>query len=171
MLTKVVLAAFLLVFALLPAHADTQRTQDGLKSDHDGPINVKWVEHSHHGRKLVHTLRTYEPWRAKILDDGDGTIQTNISRGPDQSTDTSRVMVVYFDGGRLHARMDNVARREATVIGYGDVTRPDRRTVRVTFPRWFLKRDGLGAYRYTVLVFHDGIDDVPDDNTKILHRL
>ena len=165
----VVVGLALVAVISVTATADTKRTQDDLAHDAaEGSLDIKWVEHSHDGRKLVHTIRTYQTWRSLYLK-GDRTIQINISRGASPGADVERVMVIAMEDRRLRTKMFNVV--NDTVVGYGNVSRPDRRTVKVTFPRWFIQREGLEAYRYQTQIFDDGTDHLPSSGPGLLHRL
>ena len=164
-----ILGLLLMVSVLLPAPsiANTKRTQDDAAHDAAStPFDIKWVKHGHAGRKLAHTISTYEGWRSSKLGDN-GKFQINIAPG---KAGVTRIIVIYLDGGELVSKMYNVFDGSETV-GRPQVRRPTSRTVRVTFPKRWLKR-GLEAYRYDVLYAEQMTEDtVPNDEGSILHRM
>lgn len=170
------LAAVLVVLAggTTATLADTERIEDKPAHDNDVvPIDIDWVEHGHDGRKLVHTFHSYDRWKARQF--RDDAIQTTISWGAEPTSRVQRLFTIFYRNGRLRANMIAFG-RTARIVGHPEVTRPNSRSVRVTFPRWFIRRGNeLNAYRYRVQVLLErhnrGYDEVPSGGPKIIHRL
>ncbi|MEA2453475.1 MAG: hypothetical protein QOG04_2185 [Actinomycetota bacterium] len=160
--------AFLLGIA--PAGADTVRTQDDVAHDaSSASMDIKWVGHGHAGKKLAHVISTYEAWRSSDL--GNGVLQINIAPGADGGEGVTRIIVIYLDGTKLVSKMYDVAHSGSRVVGHPDVSRSTARSVKVTFPKRFI-RWKVKAYRWDALYAEQRTEDtVPSDDSRILHRL
>jgi hypothetical protein len=151
------------------AAADTATVRDAA-GDTNGPIDLSAASHGHRRAKLVHTLRTHELWRGRALR-GDGVINLTFNRQDGQDKGVERVMVVDYQSGGLVAKMfDVIHDRE---VGEVLLRRPDLRTLRLVFPKRYVKRQDPGPYRWTVGVTDDkGLDHLPEPERRaILHRI
>ena len=164
MLCAVVACALLLSPA---AGADTKRIMDTPAHDSQSTFDIEWIKHGHDGKKLVHVISTYDRWRTSEL--GENSFQINISPG-DGSPSVRRILVIWLDGSNLKAKMMDVS-NGSEVVGYPPVSRPTARAVKVTMPKWYIRR-GLQAYRWQAFVHEGQVDDmVPSDESFILHRV
>jgi hypothetical protein len=166
---KLFLCCVASLLLMAPAGANTNRVQDSPANDSTGSMDIEWVQHGHAGKKLAHVISTYDPWRDVDLGDN-GVFQINISAGDDRPSLT-RIIVIYLDGGQHEAKMFDVAHNGSRVVGYPDVSRPTARSVKVTFPkRWV--RWKVQAYRWEAFYAENDVKDtVPSDGPMILHRM
>ena len=166
---KMLCAVAACVLLLAPgAGADTKRIVDTPAHDSQSAFDIEWIKQGHYGRKLVHVISTYEGWRTSEL--GENKFQINIKSGADTSNPLTHIIVIYLDGSRLEAKMMDVS-NGSEVVGYPPVSRPTRHSVKVTFPKRYI-RSGLQAYRWQAFVADQQVDDmVPSDESFILHRV
>jgi hypothetical protein len=172
-------AAFLSVAAGLVAHSDEIWTRDNLRRDAGGPLDLSAVFHGHRGGRLVHTLRTYDPWRGRWLQGNRNSIQLTFDGQDDGGESVERVLAIDYRDGELVANMMNVVQERSKVVGRARIERPTRKILRLVFPVRLLKREPLDAYRWEAHVFYDGpgcptycADEVPRSGEPgILHNL
>lgn len=163
------------------ATADEIVRRDELRHDAGGPLDLREASHGHRGAKLVHTLRTYDPWRPRWLRGDRDVINLTFDRQDSGSESVERVLVVDWENGRLGAEMADVLTDPPTELGSVRVERPTRRTLRLIFPRRMLKGSApLEAYRWRVNVTYEGpgcegsfcFDLLPESGRPgILHEL
>lgn len=161
-------AALAIAAHAFPATADTKRVQEDVAHDAStAKLDIKWVQHGHSGRKLAHVISTYDTWRNADLGDN-GKFQINISPGPDNPSVT-RIVVIYLDQGKMEAKFFDLS-HGSEVKGYPPVTRPTARSVKVVFPkRWV--RKGLKAYKWEALYAEDNVKDTVPGDRFILHSM
>lgn len=138
------------------ASGDEVTVRDNLRRDAGGPLDLKDVSHGHRGRRLVHTLRTYDAWRGRWLRGRTDNIQLTFNRQDGGEHKVERVLAVDYFEGELTARMINVTRDRLPLVGYAKIERPSRTILTLVFPRRFLKRRDFAAYRWGAYVFYDG---------------
>lgn len=163
----------------LVATADDQTVRDDVRRDASGPLDLKEVSHGHRGRRLIHTLRTYDAWRGRWLRGERDVINLTFDRQDARNAGVERVLVVDYADGRLVSGMFNVLTEPPTRLGGARIERPSRRVIRLIFPRRLLKRSGLRSYRWRANVTYEGpgcdsycIDHLPEHERRgILHDL
>ena len=167
-----VLVLLAVASAFIPSASMADRTRVVDTPAHDSEsaaFDIEWVKHGHAGRKLSHVISTYDTWRVADLGDN-GTFQINISPGADTPASIRRIIVIYLEGSKLAAKMYNVS-NGSEVEGHPEVSRPTSRSVKVTFPKRWVRR-GIDAYRWEALFAEQSTEDiVPSDESSILHRL
>lgn len=139
------------IFASLSvtARADFYRVTD--RNDDPGALDVRVTTAGHHDGRLRHKVRTYDSWRARDLKGATNWIAVWFSTDdPTDNEGSERLLLVdYRKGGGLVARMYSEWQERLTSVGKARVSRLDRSTVRVTFPRRLLGRD-VRHYRWFV---------------------
>ncbi len=161
------------------ATGDEVTVRDNLRRDAGGPLDLAAVSHGHRGARLVHTLRTYEPWRGRWLRGRTNNIQLTFDRQDGGQHRVERVLAVDYFEGELIARMLNVTGDRIRVVGYAKIERPHRRILTLVFPQRLLKRREFDAYRWGAYVFYAGPgcesycgDEIPRSGApRILHDL
>lgn len=160
------------------ASGDVSRVRDRRGDSSARAIDIKWVQHGHRDGKLLHTVRTYRPWRKVWLKDW-SAINFTFDRKDGRRRNVERVLVVVYRKGRLVARMGDVTSKQTRWIGRGEVRRPNGKTLKVLFERRLLGRH-FGAYDwgYTMMIQDAGpcdqvcSDSVPElGSPAIRHRL
>lgn len=135
----------LLVLGLLQgtAFADTTTRTDG--DDANGLLDLQSGTHTHlrradSQRLLVHELRTHEAWREREW--GDSYVRVLFSTDDDPTWE--RQLYVARTGGNFYAEMTS---RRGKIVGYAKVFRPNRRTLRMEFPKALLPT-GTDSYKW-----------------------
>lgn len=165
----------------LVATADEVTTRDDLRRDAGGPLDLKEVSHGHRGNKLVHTLRTYDPWRSRWFKGRRDVINLTFDRQDSGADSVERVLVVDWSDGRLRGEMADVLTDPPNELGTVRIERPTRRVLRLIFPERLLRgTDPLVAYRWRASVSYKGpgcsdsfcFDLLPESGRQsILHEL
>lgn len=151
-----VLSLALVLVVPLPVAADVVTRSDGRASD-NGPLDIKNVSHGHRDPRLIHTLKTYEPWRNRALRNGSSWISLLFDRRSSSLDDDRYLRIDYSEQRGLYARMTTLGTHgPGEFIGRVDVWRPGRRAVRVRFPKRFLGRS-VGRYEWRAITsYEDG---------------
>jgi hypothetical protein len=145
------------------AHADTRTVPD--PDDTGGPLDVMTITQRHiettqpGQRLLVHSIEMYEPWDNSVLADSPNSM--SIYFDIDGDLQVERELLIGANGdGSLGGIMFSLHPRggRGRVRGFARVTRPDDRTVEVTFPKVLLEK-GITRYRWNVHTLTDSPDD------------
>jgi hypothetical protein len=114
------------------AQADGKRISDG--NDRPGPLDIRSASHGHAGSRVVHTISTFNRWRLSDLGpDTRGLFAVEISSDGDRALE--RVVLIFRRGGQIIARVYRISGRRLISLGSGSASKPDGRTVRVSFAR------------------------------------
>ncbi len=143
-----------------PAQGSTDTVADG--DDVAGPLDVRSVSHGHRGARLTHTLRTYGAFPGRLLA-GDNAVVFAFDTNNRRSS-FERGAVVFWANGRLRAVVVN---RRGNLLARVAVSRPDRRSVKVT-----LSRRALGSpdgYRWLAVAVAGSRADFAPNRRLILH--
>lgn len=153
----VLLTTFLLWAVLVPAAgADGKRRRDG--NDARGPLDIARVAHGHRGERLAHTIRLRRAWPVKKLRHrGFAHIYFELRGHPGNPPE--RTLQIVYERGQLVARMYNSLGDPPRHIRRVALRRPDRRTVRVLFPKK-LVRKGVHRYKWNAVTFVEGGHDL-----------
>ena len=151
----VAISLTLLMLSSSIALADVVSRRDGEATD-NGPLDIKWVSHGHRERRLIHTLRTYEPWRNRALRHSSSWIAL-FDRRSGSFGDERYLRVDYSQDKGLYARMTTFGTHgPGEFIGRVQVWRPNDHSVRVRFPKRFLGRH-VERYEWRAITsFEDG---------------
>lgn len=129
------------------ASAGTRSVDDA--DDAGGRLDVATATAGHAGRKLEHTLVMHEEWFSKLL--GPGTATLLFKAG-----DRMRALDLGYRDGKLYGEICTDRTRDgggfsscSTDVG---LSRPDRRTLRVTLSPRLLER-GLSSYRWQAITY------------------
>jgi hypothetical protein len=139
------------------APADVQRKPD--PPDNPSALDIQWIQHSHRTspkgkHQLVHTIRTYGPWRKRILE-RHGKITLEFDLRGNSGNPPERSIWIDHKNGRLRAIMYRTLGDPPARLVKLPVWRPDRHTIKVAFaPRWLRTRD-LSFYRWAASVSLD----------------
>jgi hypothetical protein len=113
-----------------PAAADVVTRKD--PKDTLGRLDIRRISHGHAGEDAVtHTITTYGEYSSRLLDwsQRPGGMLLLFIDGVDDGWE--RIVVVRWRDGRLRAPIFDEDRR----VGMAQVTRPNRRTVKVTLQK------------------------------------
>jgi uncharacterized repeat protein (TIGR02543 family) len=121
----VVVAAIALAAPALAA-ANTTRVLD--PHDVRGALDIETVTGTHVGANVVHTMRTYKPFRSQLL-----THNTFITFDFDTNSNGTLddVAIVVWFHGALHSALLTT---DGTIVAELHVTRPNSRTVSIKIP-------------------------------------
>jgi hypothetical protein len=109
------------------AQADTKRISDG--NDRPGRLDIRSASHGHDGARVVHTISTFSRWRPGLIGrNTSNLLAVEISTDGDPALE--RVVLVFSANGRLVAPIIQLP--AGTVVGSASVSKPNRRTVRVS---------------------------------------
>lgn len=153
----VVLASILSVFIVgaAPLRADTKRWFDG--DDARGPLDIAAISHGHRmgpkgGRQLVHTIRFHRAWPVRKLKHR-GFAHVQLDRRGHRDGPQEREVWIVYRRGHLIATMYNTLGDPPKKLARVQLWRPDRRTVKIAFPKKLIKRRGLERYKWSVIAF------------------
>jgi hypothetical protein len=164
-------AALLALVGAEAARAGTSTVQDG--NDRPGRLDIRSVSQGHSGAKVTHTIRTFGRWPNSLL----GAQHSNalvILISTDSDAALERFVLIISEQGRMVA---GVFRGNGGLLGQANVSRPDRRSVRVSFSksrlgnppgyRWqaFSSFQAPGACR------RGCVDRAPNGSRRVLHDL
>ncbi|MDQ3952929.1 MAG: hypothetical protein M3279_08220 [Actinomycetota bacterium] len=140
-------AALLTALAPPAAWSDGGSARD--RNDARGPLDIARVSHAHRGSAgsatLVHTMRLRSAWPVKKLRGNAFALFYFDLRGR-RGAGAERTVQVQYENGRLVAHMfDQV--NSGQHVGAVTLRRPDRRTIRVSFPKSMLRK-GLRSYKW-----------------------
>lgn len=177
----IILSVCLATTVALVATADEVTRRDDLRRDAGGPLDIKEVSHGHRGTRLVHTLRTYDPWRSRWLRGSRDVINLTFDRQDGGADSVERVLVVDWKDGRLRGEVVDVLTDPPAELGRVRIERPTRRLLRLIFAKRLLRgSEPLDAYRWRVNVSYEGpgcddsfcFDLLPESGHRaILHEL
>jgi hypothetical protein len=173
-LRRVVTGAFaiMLAFTLMgdPAVADTLSRDD--PRDTLGRLDIRRVRHGHAGSdEVTHTISTYRRFGSRSLQGRTHfIIDMFLNDGDDE-----RFIVIFWRNGSLRAP---VFRGDLTRAGTARVTRPNRRSVKVTVREMILGDPSKYAW-VALLISHrgaqcsgeEGCHDLAPNHREILHEL
>jgi hypothetical protein len=165
---------FLAGLLVLPASAEAHETvrEDG--NDTRGPLDLSVVSVGHSGETAVtHTLRTFEPWKAKDLKGGSYLVVAFDVGGDD--SDFERCAFAFFRS-RLRGRLTNCGRRRLSNVM---VHRSNGRSVTFTVGLEKLLGEDGGDYRWVAFSFYRNDhacsdacgDSVPNHLPELFHDL
>lgn len=142
-----VFCAAILVVGAAPGLADNASFRDN--NDAYGRLDVKWISHGHvkvDGRKrLMHKIETYGTWNKNSFSQDASFIHLLFTTDGDNRPE--RALVVDVKNGHWTVEMHSWRGGEVRdyVFGRGHASRPNARTVRITFRRALL---GNGVTEY-----------------------
>ena len=136
----------ILAALVLPAGADTSRTND--PNDSPGVLDIASVFHGHKDNgNLVHTIRTHEGWDLDDVNSNDSLgIEIQLP-GNNRTSPPERLIVIDVSNGELRARIYDTRGDPPAFIAELTLRKPRRDTVKVIFDPDLL-RDGLASYKY-----------------------
>ena len=145
-------ALILCLLGMAPASADRASKTDA--EDSPGLLDIARVAHGHRDGRLVHRIRTHEPWPARRLDRDTRWIVFWISTNdrPRQPEGFERLIWIHYARGRLRGAVYQPSTTDGYYgpherVGKVRVTRPDARTVVVRFEARLLD-ENLRNYRW-----------------------
>lgn len=111
-----------------PALAAANSTHVSDPRDVRGALDIETVTGTHIGANVVHTLRTYKPFRSQLL-----THNTFITFGFDTNSNGTLddVAIVVWFHGALHSALLTT---DGSIVAELHVTRPNSRTVSIRIP-------------------------------------
>lgn len=135
--------------------ADTRRAED--PDDAKGPLDIAWIKHDHRitetgRRRLVHTVRLFEPWPVDRLRHR-GFIHMFFDLRGDPNWRDDRAVYITYEDGQLHAELFDFAADPPTFIRDLVLRRPDGRTLKITLRKSDLRKRSFGHYDWSVLSF------------------
>lgn len=150
---KAACAVLMLVVILLAsstAAADVVAWRDG--DDTVGRLDIASVRHGHRGaRSLIHTIRTRETWRKRVLRDESSWLALVFDRRKATSRDDRYLRIDFSKDSGLYARLTTFGTHgPGELIARVPVWRPTRRSVRVRFRKGRLGRD-LKRYEWRAI--------------------
>src|SRR5918999_2902689 len=114
------------------AHADTNRISDG--NERPGRLDIRSASHGHAGARVVHTISTFGRWPRRLLGPNTPNLfAVEISTDGDRRLE--RVVVVFFQNGRMVAGVFRVRSGRLVFIGSASASKPNARSVRVSVRR------------------------------------
>ena len=147
------MATALMVLVAMPPEtmADDIRLID--PDDTPGLLDIRTVEHFHpqasERRAFVHVVRTYEPWKTRILKQTQTSIVIYFDTRGDEEEERYVVIEVatkqVAPKPGLYAQLRDVEGDKNVPAGFVRVRRPDRYSVRIAIPR---RRLGRGVSQY-----------------------
>lgn len=134
-----------------PALAAANSTRVSDPHDVHGALDIASVTGTHVGANVVHTLRTYKPFRSQLL-----THNTFITFAFDTNSNgkLDDVAIVVWFHGALHSALLTA---DGSILGELHVTRPDSRTVSVRIPTQLLRNPAV--YRWGATAEYQGKTD------------
>ncbi len=134
-----------------PAVADRTVVADGAATP--GPLDIKSVWHAHGPKlRLVHGIRTYKPWRSRILRFEKNWLALTFDSADGYPRGNRFLWIKYSRRRDLTATMYRPGEHpNEKFIGEARVWRPNRRTVKVSFPRRFLRRRQIDRYWWSAM--------------------
>jgi hypothetical protein len=166
----VVLSFVVSIGVVLAPTANAHRFTRTDGNDSPGRLDIRSASVSHAGRTIVHSVRTFERWKAGALNSADSFLVIWIDTNFDN--DFERCAFIYHRG-RLRGSMSNCRR---TFIRSLRVSKPTATSAAVRIPRGELP----GAYRWVAVSFWTGaparcsstcFDAAPNRPPPILHDL
>jgi hypothetical protein len=153
------------------ARAGKSTVQDG--NDTSGRLDIRSVSQGHSGAKLTHTIKTFGRWPSSLLDEQHSN-SFLILLNTDSDRVVERIVFIITTRGRLAA---GVLTANGNFLGRADVSRPDRRALRVTF-----RKSRLGnpaGYRWQAFSSFQGsggcgrgcVDRAPNGSGRVRHDL
>jgi hypothetical protein len=116
-------------------HKETQTCEDTAYVENLGALlDISSVGHGHKGRLVTQRLSTYRAWQNSLLSRANGG-QISFFISTDRDGAFERRLDVALARGKVAGVMRNRAGR---VVGRGEATRPNAKTVRVAFARKLL---------------------------------
>lgn len=151
------------VALVLPASAfaDGKRVSD--PNDVAHALDIRSVAHGHAGRRITHTLTTFGSFSSSFLRGGDNFVGFGFDTNGSRST-AERFVFVFWARGALRAV---VTTGSGNAIAGVPVSRPSRRTVRVSIPT-----SRLGSpvgYRWAAFSFVGARGDGAPNRRLVLH--
>jgi hypothetical protein len=114
------------------AHADTRRISDA--NDRPGRLDIRSASHGHSGARVVHTISTFGRWPGRLLGPNTPNLfAVEISTDGDRGLE--RVVLVFFQNGRMVAGVFRVRSRRLVFVGSASASKPTARSVRVSIRR------------------------------------
>jgi hypothetical protein len=157
-----------------PATADSYRSSD--PSDTRGRLDLKSVAVGHRedeqqGEWLIHRLRTFEPWRGRVLKRRATELDLRFDNDGDSGAE--RVIYVGFREGRLIAEMHEYDQSgdsaDIFLIGEVPVMKPDRDRIKIFVPRAWLSEEQISRYRWRANSYFFDKDNPRCDDQHVCH--
>ncbi|MDQ3954093.1 MAG: hypothetical protein M3285_00895 [Actinomycetota bacterium] len=142
-LIVVATVTFLSLLVVPFAQADVTRYRDG--NDAHGPLDIRSVSHAHRSRRLVHIVRLQRAWPVRKLGKH-AYLLLHFDLGK-RAGSPERTLQVEYEKGELVAWMFDTTVEPGKSLAPVDLSRPNARTLRVSFPNSLL-RDGLRRYSW-----------------------
>jgi hypothetical protein len=164
-------AALLALVGAEVARAGRSTVQDG--NDTSGRLDIRSVSQGHSGAKVTHTIKTFGRWPNSLLDEQHSNSFLMLLN-TDSDRVLERIVFIITARGRLEA---GVLTANGNFLGRTDVSRPNRRSLRVT-----LSRSRLGnpaGYRWQASSSFRGsggcrrgcVDRAPNGSRRVQHDL
>ncbi|MDQ4126060.1 MAG: hypothetical protein M3134_10765 [Actinomycetota bacterium] len=140
------------------AHADTRGWRDG--NDARGPLDIVRIEHAHRAspdgvRQLLHTVRLDRGWPVdRLRHRGFVHLIFELPGHPDNPPE--RAVWIVYRKGKLVATMYNTLGDPPRKLARVALLRPNRRTLKVAFPKSLLRKGDVRRYRWNVVSFVEG---------------
>lgn len=149
-----VLVAVVISALVSPAAADTARFTD--PDDTPGKLDVKVVRHRHDGTRLLHAVRTYGRWQSRTLSGDETYIGFYLDAGT-KGTRADRFVWVRYEKGRgLYAQVFQPGTHaNGKLLGSARVSRPSRRSVRISLRPRQLSKGIRNGYRWRVTTSYE----------------
>lgn len=136
------------------ASADTARFND--PNDTPGRLDVKAVRHAHDGARLVHSVHTYRRWKSKALSGDESYIGFYLDAGTKRARADRFVWVRHKTGRGLYAEIFRPGTHaNGERLGKVRVSRPNRRSVRISLRESQLSSGILNGYRWRVTTSYE----------------
>ena len=134
-----------------PALASANSTHASDPKDVHGALDIAGVTGAHVGSNIVHTLRTYKPFRSQLLKQRNTYIA--FAFDTDLNGKLDAFAVIGWVGGKLRgALLDSGGEPMDTNL---QVTRPDSRTVKLTIPSRLI--GSPARYRWIATAEYQGL--------------
>jgi hypothetical protein len=164
----VVAIAVALIAGVAVSPAQAHRYTKGDRNDTPGRLDIRSGSVGHAGNYVVHTLRTYEPWRASLLR-ADGLIGFGIDKNFDRDFELCAFVYYYR---KVRGVLTNCGR---SVVSRLPASKLSGTAAKVSIP---VSRTGL-LYRWMALTIYTGagacsegcVDFAPNRPPAILHDL
>lgn len=156
MRTKSILIGVSLIGLVLSgtADADTGRFND--PNDTPGKLDVKAVRHAHEGARLVHSVHTYRRWKPRALSGDESYIGFYLDAGTKGTRADRFVWVRHKPGRGLYAQIFRPGTHaNGERLGKVRVSRPNRRSVRISLRESQLSSAILNGYRWRVTTSYE----------------
>lgn len=158
------IACFVLAAVWSPGLADERTFRDPARAK--GVLDIEAIRHSHRAnekgvRQLVHTIRLEQAWPVKKLRHR-GFVHVNFQLPGHPGSPEERAVWIVYRRGHLVAKMYRTLGDPPALVGRAALWRPDWRTVKVAFPKSWLRARPLDAYKWNAVAFvEDGTDFCP----------